>query len=88
MEQYQHYIPQLLLRNFSHPYQVPTQSRSEQRRKYRFEKGKRPGDKVLNVVDLHVRGRISGKVFIPPGPLPEVATAVICDYSPSSSATV
>jgi len=56
MEQYQHYIPQFLLRNFSHPYKVPTQSSSEQRGKYRYEKGKRPRNKVLNVVDLTVDG--------------------------------
>ncbi|KAH6880829.1 hypothetical protein B0T10DRAFT_495276 [Thelonectria olida] len=39
--QYQHYIPQFILRNFSHPYK-PSKGRG----------GMRKGDKVLNVVDL------------------------------------
>ncbi|KIX97796.1 uncharacterized protein Z520_06574 [Fonsecaea multimorphosa CBS 102226] len=52
MEQYQHFIPQFLLRNFSHPYEAPKEKRSKKRGEYRYEKGKHPGDKVLNVVDL------------------------------------
>ena len=52
MEQYQHYIPQLLLRNFSHTYKVPPEKRSKKGGKHDYEKGKHPGDKVLNVVDL------------------------------------
>ncbi|KAK5046206.1 hypothetical protein LTR84_008663 [Exophiala bonariae] len=53
MAQYQHYIPQFLLRNFSHPYNPPTQKRSRKRGKCHYEKGKYKGDKVLNVVDLN-----------------------------------
>lgn len=52
MAQYQHYIPQFLLRNFSHPYQPPKEKGSQKRAKSRAEKGKHRGDKVLNVVDL------------------------------------
>jgi len=52
MAQYQHYIPQFLLRNFSHPYQPPKEKGSKKRGKSRAEKGKHRGDKVLNVVDL------------------------------------
>lgn len=52
MAQYQHYIPQLLLRNFSHPYKPPRKNIPEQKGKFRAEKGKYRGDKVLNVVDL------------------------------------
>ncbi|OBT39542.1 hypothetical protein VE00_10653 [Pseudogymnoascus sp. WSF 3629] len=52
MAQYQHYIPQLLLRNFSHPYQPPEEYRAKRKNHRRVEKGKYKGDKVLNVVDL------------------------------------
>ena len=52
MAQYQHYIPQFLLRNFSHPYKPPNEKGSKKRGKSRAEKGKYRGDKVLNVVDL------------------------------------
>lgn len=47
MAQYQHYIPQLILRNFSHPFKPPKTSKRS-----RPQKGKHKGDKVLNVVDL------------------------------------
>lgn len=52
MTQYQHYIPQFLLRNFSHPYKPPKEKKSKSGGKSRREKGKHRGDKVLNVVDL------------------------------------
>jgi hypothetical protein len=52
MAQYQLYIPQFLLRNFSHPYKAPMAKRSKKRGKYHYEKGKHRGDKVLNVLDL------------------------------------
>ncbi|EED22689.1 conserved hypothetical protein [Talaromyces stipitatus ATCC 10500] len=52
MAQYQHYIPQFLLRNFSHPYNPPKKEGSKKRGSFRAEKGKRRGEKVLNVVDL------------------------------------
>ncbi|KAK0744858.1 hypothetical protein B0T21DRAFT_280676 [Apiosordaria backusii] len=45
--QYQHFVPQFLLRNFSHPYKPdgPTKGR-------KFEKGMFPKDKVVRHVDL------------------------------------
>ncbi|KAH6725014.1 hypothetical protein BKA61DRAFT_639248 [Leptodontidium sp. MPI-SDFR-AT-0119] len=52
MTEYQHFIPQLLLRNYSHPYKPPKKSSSQPRTKSRPEKGKYRGDKVLNVVDF------------------------------------
>ncbi len=52
MTQYQHYIPQFLLRNFSHPYKPLKGKESKKRGKSRCGKGKHRGDKVLNVVDL------------------------------------
>ncbi|KAE8557503.1 hypothetical protein EYB25_002210 [Talaromyces marneffei] len=52
MAQYQHYIPQFLLRNFSHPYSPQKKNGSKNRGKFRAEKGKRRGEKVLNIVDL------------------------------------
>jgi hypothetical protein len=52
MAQYQHYIPQFLLRNFSHPYKPPKEKGSKNRGRFRAEKGKHRGDKVLNIVDL------------------------------------
>jgi hypothetical protein len=51
MTQYQHYIPQFLLRNFSHPYKPP-KKKDPERAKTRDKKGKYRGEKVLNVVDL------------------------------------
>jgi Protein of unknown function (DUF4238) len=52
MAQYQHYIPQFLLRNFSHLYQPPKGYGAKKKNHRRVEKGKHKGDKVLNVVDL------------------------------------
>ncbi|KAH6659071.1 hypothetical protein BKA67DRAFT_543484 [Truncatella angustata] len=52
MAQYQHYIPQFLLRNFSHPYRPLKSKGAEKRQRGRVEKGKHRGEKVLNVVDL------------------------------------
>ena len=52
MAQYQHYIPQFLLRNFSHAYKPPKRKSSDSRVKIRSDKGKHRGEKVLNVVDL------------------------------------
>jgi hypothetical protein len=52
MAQYQHYIPQFLLRNFSHPYQPPKGYGAKKKNHRRVEKGKHKGDKVLNIVDL------------------------------------
>lgn len=52
MGQYQHYIPQFLLRNFSHPYQPPKGHGPKKKKQRRLKMGKNKGDKVLNVVDL------------------------------------
>lgn len=52
MAQYQHYIPQFLLRNFAHPYKPPKQKEPKNSRTSRPEKRKRWGEKVLNVIDL------------------------------------
>lgn len=54
--EYQHYIPQFLLRNFSHPFHCPEAeggSRKKGRKcKCKHEKGKYPNDPVLNCVNL------------------------------------
>lgn len=52
MAQYQHYIPQFLLRNFSHPYKPPKGRGPKKKGKSHRERGPYRGDKVLNVVDL------------------------------------
>ena len=52
MVQYQHYIPQFLLRNFSHPYRPPKGDGPKKKYHRRLEIGKNKGDKVLNVVNL------------------------------------
>lgn len=52
MAQYQHYIPQFLLKNFAHPYKPPKGHRVKRKNHHGGEKGKYKGDKVLNVVDL------------------------------------
>ncbi|KAK4194403.1 hypothetical protein QBC40DRAFT_188240 [Triangularia verruculosa] len=65
-EQYQHFVPQFLLRNFSHPYKPdgPIKGR-------KYEKGMYPKDKVIRHVDLTLNppvicekpiGRILGRV--------------------------
>ncbi|KAK3938582.1 hypothetical protein QBC46DRAFT_410024 [Diplogelasinospora grovesii] len=50
--QYQHYIPQFILRNFSHPYKPSKGKGSQKQGGSRLGKGMRKGDKVLNIVDL------------------------------------
>lgn len=55
MAQYQHYIPQFLLRNFSHPYQPPKAhgaKKKEKKTRRRAEKGMYRGDKVVHLADL------------------------------------
>lgn len=52
MAQYQHYIPQFLLRNFSRLYKPPKGKGPDKKGKSRTEKGEYGGDKVVNVVDL------------------------------------
>jgi hypothetical protein len=51
-EQYQHYIPQFILRSFSHPYRPPKGRRGQQLRGSGPEKAINRGEKVLNIVDL------------------------------------
>ncbi|KAG7404066.1 hypothetical protein Forpe1208_v015793 [Fusarium oxysporum f. sp. rapae] len=50
--QYQHYIPQFILRNFSHRYKPLKRNGHRKHGGSRPKKGMRKGDKVLNVVDL------------------------------------
>ena len=52
MAQYQHYIPQLLLKNFSHPYRGETDGELHERGAIKREKGKYKGNPVLHLVDL------------------------------------
>jgi hypothetical protein len=52
--QYQHFVPQFLLRNFSHPYK-PDGETSRKRRgggKQKYEKGMHPKDPVIRNLDL------------------------------------
>lgn len=51
-EQHQHYIPQFILRNFSHPYRPPKGRRVQRQRRSDREKAINRGEKVLNIVDL------------------------------------
>lgn len=51
-EQYQHYIPQFILRNFSHHYKPPKGDKTEKRRSSDQGKRMRRGENVLNIVDL------------------------------------
>jgi hypothetical protein len=50
--QYQHFIPQFLLRNFSHPYEPTEKTKPKNTGRYCKRKDRRRGDKVLNVADL------------------------------------
>ena len=50
--QYQHYIPQFILRNFSHPYWPPKNKGPRKNDGPRPKKGIMRGQKVLNIVDL------------------------------------
>jgi hypothetical protein len=52
MAQYQHYIPQFLLRKFSHPYRPPDRDERKKKNHRGVEKGMYEGATVLNVVDL------------------------------------
>lgn len=51
-EQYQHYIPQFILRNFSHRYKPPRGDGTQKQRGSVQSKRMRRNDNVLNVVDL------------------------------------
>lgn len=51
--QYQHFVPQFLLRNFSHPYRPQKDDRKKAKRsKRKDEKRMYPGDLVVNTLDL------------------------------------
>jgi hypothetical protein len=50
--QYQHFIPQFLLRNFSHSYEPTEKKRTKKTGRYCKRKDRCRGDKVLNVADL------------------------------------
>jgi hypothetical protein len=51
-EQYQHYIPQFILRNFSHPYRPAERNGSQKKTSAGRAKPIRRADKVLKIVDL------------------------------------
>jgi hypothetical protein len=51
--QYQHFVPQFLLRNFSHPYKPQnTDAKKSKRSKRKYAKGMFPGDLVVRNLDL------------------------------------
>ncbi|KAI1060269.1 hypothetical protein LB506_011126 [Fusarium annulatum] len=51
--QYQHFIPQFILKNFGHPYKCPKAPASGSKcKKHHHEKGKYPGDPVVNCLEL------------------------------------
>ncbi|KAG4276879.1 hypothetical protein FPRO04_14232 [Fusarium proliferatum] len=51
--QYQHFIPQFMLRNFDHPFVCPTAPRNGRKcKKHQHDKGKYPGDRVVNSLQL------------------------------------
>lgn len=51
-EQYQHYIPQFILRNFSHHYKPPKGGETQKGKNPSQGKRMRRGENVLNIVDL------------------------------------
>ncbi|RFU78798.1 hypothetical protein TARUN_3365 [Trichoderma arundinaceum] len=52
-QEFQHFIPQFLLRNFAHPYVCPKAPGPRKKcKKHRHEKNKYPGDPVLNCLDM------------------------------------
>ncbi|KAK7408402.1 hypothetical protein QQX98_009442 [Neonectria punicea] len=51
--QYHHFVPQFLLKNFSHPYDPPKKpGQTSKRSKQKYKKGMYPGDSVIRHVDL------------------------------------
>ncbi|CAJ0550827.1 Ff.00g107570.m01.CDS01 [Fusarium sp. VM40] len=55
--QYQHFIPQFILKNFDHPFVCPRSSKPGSRCKKRHhKKGKHPGDRVVNCLQLIPEG--------------------------------
>ncbi|KKP07751.1 hypothetical protein THAR02_00139 [Trichoderma harzianum] len=51
--EYQHFIPQFILKNYSYPFKCPnTEQKGKKKCKCKHEKDKFPGDLVVNCVDL------------------------------------
>ena len=51
--EFQHFIPQFLLKNYAYPFTCPeAKNRGSKKCRCRHEKGKHPGDLVVNCVDL------------------------------------
>ncbi|KAG5806283.1 hypothetical protein H9Q74_009172 [Fusarium xylarioides] len=55
--QYQHFIPQFILKNFDHPFKCPkAPTNGSKCKKHHHEKGKYPGDRVVNCLELLPEG--------------------------------
>ncbi|KAF5620808.1 hypothetical protein F52700_11134 [Fusarium sp. NRRL 52700] len=55
--QYQHFIPQFILKNFDHPFSCPkAPTNGSKCKKRHHEKGKYPGDRVVNCLELLPEG--------------------------------
>ncbi|EXL92924.1 hypothetical protein NOF04DRAFT_14320 [Fusarium oxysporum II5] len=55
--QYQHFIPQFILKNFDHPFSCPKAPTNGLKcKKHHHEKGKYPGDWVVNCLELLPQG--------------------------------
>ncbi|KAJ4031098.1 hypothetical protein NW761_013166 [Fusarium oxysporum] len=55
--QYQHFIPQFILKNFDHPFSCPkAPTNGSKCKKHHHEKGKYPGDRVVNCLELLPQG--------------------------------
>ncbi|KAF5556576.1 hypothetical protein FMEXI_1048 [Fusarium mexicanum] len=51
--EYQHFVPQFILRNFDHPFSCPeARTKGLKCKKHHHEKGKYPGDPVVNCLEL------------------------------------
>ncbi|EXL42101.1 hypothetical protein FOCG_15453 [Fusarium oxysporum f. sp. radicis-lycopersici 26381] len=55
--QYQHFIPQFILKNFDHPFSCPkAPTNGSKCKKHHHEKGKYPGDRDVNCLELLPEG--------------------------------
>ncbi|KAJ4132144.1 hypothetical protein NW765_013957 [Fusarium oxysporum] len=55
--QYQHFIPQFILKNFDYPFSCPkAPTNGSKCKKHHHEKGKYPGDRVVNCLELLPEG--------------------------------
>ncbi|EWY81049.1 hypothetical protein FOYG_15336 [Fusarium oxysporum NRRL 32931] len=55
--QYQHFIPQFILKNFDHPFSCPkAPTNGSKCKKHHHEKGKYPGDRVVSCLELLPEG--------------------------------